>query len=144
MHSLLSVFVIKLLWDKWWFLPDVRFEFNKFLGDFIVIPLRQNSQDGPSSLVHLNTLRKGEPTGARALKNSPINLIEKLWKICKNCCLFNDVLQLKNSNAHKAILASEAVVLNTNMKLEKVQLLLISNGTKKSYKINCLNKLKRN
>lgn len=41
-------------------------------------------------------------------------------------CLLDDVLELQHGHAHQAVVARKAVVLDTDVQLEEVQLLLVA------------------
>lgn len=86
-------------------LPDVALELDKLLGHLVVVALRENPQYRPAGLVHLYSLAQRQPTRARAL--------------------LDDVLQLQYGNPDQTIVAREAIVLDADVQLVKVQLLLV-------------------
>lgn len=86
-------------------LPDVALELHKLLGDLVVVALRENAQDRPAGLVHLDPLAERQPTRAGTL--------------------LDDVLELHHRDADESVLPREAIIFHTNMQLVKVQLLLL-------------------
>jgi len=44
------------------FSPRAIFQFDKLLGDFIRVPLREYAQNSPSRFIHLNPSTQGAPT----------------------------------------------------------------------------------
>lgn len=74
---------------------DLRLELNELFGHFVVVSLRQNTQDCPARLVHMNASSKGQPARAGTL--------------------LNDVLELHNGDADKTIVPGEAIVFDAYM-----------------------------
>lgn len=86
-------------------LADVALELDEFLGDVVVVALREDAQYRPARLVHLDALAQEEPRGARAL--------------------LDDALELEHRHADQPVLPGEAVVFDADVQLVKVELRLL-------------------
>lgn len=49
-------------------LSDVRLELDELLGHLVAVALRQDTQNGPARLVHLNAPGQGQPARTGALR----------------------------------------------------------------------------
>lgn len=98
-------------WVRWWiFCAHIRLELNKFLCYFVIVPLWENTQYRPASLIHMNAFAKSEPTCARTL--------------------LHHLLQLHNSNADKAVVSGEAIILHADVQFKEIKLFFVSDDTK--------------
>jgi hypothetical protein len=76
------------------------------------------------------TLAQSQPTGARALQlNSVSDFIQIPIEIDFLVYLFNNVFQLHNGYTHKAVISSEAIILDADVKFKGFKSFLIADGT---------------
>lgn len=86
-------------------LPDVALQLHEFLGDLVVVTLRQDTQDRPAGLVHVDAFTERHPARARAF--------------------LDDILELHHRDPDESVLPREAIVLCADVQFVKVQLLLL-------------------
>ena len=91
-------------------LATLRLQFDKLLGYLVVAALRQDAQDCPPCLVEVDATTQRAPT-------------------CPSSPLERNIAQLHHCDAHKSVVAREVVVFDTNVQLERVRIVLVSNNT---------------
>ena len=116
---------------------DFCLELDKLLSHLISRPLRQNPQNCPACLVHLDSATESKPAGTRTLERKLLNWIAVTRAIVKSRTiqfsagisfdLIDDILQLHHRHAHQPVVTAEAVVLDWYVELVRSHLLLVTN-----------------
>ena len=80
------------------FSPYLRLELDELLGDFVVCSLREDPEDGPASLVHVDAAAQGKPAGARTLEERAGNLKDNVTpRSCIVCVCHKTVKMLSST-----------------------------------------------